>query len=41
MVFRKCMATIGSVGNDEHMNERLGKAGRTAGSVCAPPCEVP
>jgi large subunit ribosomal protein L2 len=29
MVFRKCMATIGSVGNDEHMNERLGKAGRT------------
>jgi large subunit ribosomal protein L2 len=29
MVFKKCMATIGSVGNDEHMNERLGKAGRT------------
>ena len=29
MVFRKCMATIGSVGNEEHMNERLGKAGRT------------
>jgi large subunit ribosomal protein L2 len=28
MVFKKCMATIGSVGNDEHMNERLGKAGR-------------
>jgi large subunit ribosomal protein L2 len=28
MVFRKCMATIGSVGNDEHMNERFGKAGR-------------
>jgi large subunit ribosomal protein L2 len=29
MVFRKCSATIGSVGNDDHMNERLGKAGRT------------
>jgi large subunit ribosomal protein L2 len=29
MVFKKCMATIGSVGNEEHMNERLGKAGRT------------
>jgi large subunit ribosomal protein L2 len=29
MVFKKCMATIGSVGNDEHMNERLGKAGRS------------
>lgn len=29
MVFRKCMATIGAVGNEEHMNERLGKAGRT------------
>lgn len=29
MVFKKCMATIGAVGNEEHMNERLGKAGRT------------
>ncbi|MDH7484360.1 MAG: 50S ribosomal protein L2, partial [Spirochaetales bacterium] len=29
MVFKKCMATIGQVGNDEHMNERIGKAGRT------------
>ncbi|HSV55610.1 MAG TPA: 50S ribosomal protein L2, partial [Magnetospirillaceae bacterium] len=29
MVFRKCSATIGSVGNNEHMNERIGKAGRT------------
>ncbi|HOV93398.1 MAG TPA: 50S ribosomal protein L2 [Spirochaetales bacterium] len=29
MVFKKCMATVGSVGNDEHMNERIGKAGRT------------
>jgi large subunit ribosomal protein L2 len=29
MVFKKCMATIGSVGNEEHMNERLGKAGRS------------
>jgi large subunit ribosomal protein L2 len=28
MVFKKCMATIGSVGNEEHMNERIGKAGR-------------
>jgi large subunit ribosomal protein L2 len=28
MVFKKCMATIGMVGNDEHMNERFGKAGR-------------
>ncbi len=29
MVFKKCIATIGQVGNDEHMNERIGKAGRT------------
>jgi large subunit ribosomal protein L2 len=29
MVFKKCSATIGTVGNEEHMNERLGKAGRT------------
>jgi large subunit ribosomal protein L2 len=28
MVFKKCMATIGIVGNEEHMNERFGKAGR-------------
>jgi large subunit ribosomal protein L2 len=28
MVFKKCMATIGAVGNEEHMNERFGKAGR-------------
>ncbi len=28
MVFKKCSATIGSVGNEEHMNERFGKAGR-------------
>ena len=28
-VFKKCSATIGAVGNEEHMNERLGKAGRT------------
>lgn len=28
LVFKKCIATIGSVGNDEHMNERFGKAGR-------------
>jgi large subunit ribosomal protein L2 len=29
MVFKKCSASIGAVGNEEHMNERLGKAGRT------------
>jgi large subunit ribosomal protein L2 len=28
MVFKKCIATIGSVGNEEHMNEQVGKAGR-------------
>ena len=28
MVLAKCFATIGSVGNSDHMNERLGKAGR-------------
>jgi large subunit ribosomal protein L2 len=28
MVFKKCIATIGVVGNEEHMNERIGKAGR-------------
>jgi len=28
MVFKKCIATIGSVGNEDHMNERVGKAGR-------------
>ena len=28
LVFKKCIATIGAVGNDEHMNERFGKAGR-------------
>ena len=28
MVFKKCMATIGIVGNGDHMNERFGKAGR-------------
>lgn len=28
MVFHKCMATIGSVGNEDHMNEQVGKAGR-------------
>ncbi|MCL1818039.1 MAG: 50S ribosomal protein L2 [Spirochaetaceae bacterium] len=29
MVFRKCVATIGVVGNDEYMNKTLGKAGRS------------
>ncbi len=28
LVFKKCIATIGSVGNEDHMNERYGKAGR-------------
>ncbi|MDR0644536.1 MAG: 50S ribosomal protein L2 [Treponema sp.] len=29
MVFKKCRATIGVVGNEDHMNTQLGKAGRT------------
>ena len=29
MVFKKCFATIGAVGNDDHMNTSLGKAGRS------------
>ncbi|HOM23025.1 MAG TPA: 50S ribosomal protein L2 [Termitinemataceae bacterium] len=28
MVFKKCYATIGEVGNEDHMNVQLGKAGR-------------
>jgi large subunit ribosomal protein L2 len=28
MVFKKCYATIGAVGNEDHMNVKLGKAGR-------------
>jgi large subunit ribosomal protein L2 len=28
MVFRKCFATIGEVGNEDHMNISIGKAGR-------------
>jgi len=28
LVFRKCRATLGSVGNEDHMNVTLGKAGR-------------
>jgi len=28
MVFKRCYATIGAVGNEDHMNESLGKAGR-------------
>ena len=28
MVFRKCRATVGIVGNEDHMNVTLGKAGR-------------
>ena len=29
MVFKKCYATIGTVGNEDHMNTSLGKAGRS------------
>lgn len=29
MIFRRCRATIGSVGNEDHMNVALGKAGRS------------
>ncbi len=29
LVFRRCRATIGSVGNEDHMNVSLGKAGRS------------
>ncbi|NNM66542.1 MAG: 50S ribosomal protein L2 [Spirochaetales bacterium] len=28
MVFKKCIATIGEVGNEDHMNVKIGKAGR-------------
>ena len=28
MIFKKCYATIGTVGNEDHMNVQLGKAGR-------------
>ena len=28
MVFKKCYATIGTVGNEDHMNVQIGKAGR-------------
>jgi large subunit ribosomal protein L2 len=28
MIFKKCYATIGVVGNEDHMNVTLGKAGR-------------
>jgi large subunit ribosomal protein L2 len=29
MVFHKCRATVGEVGNEDHMNVSLGKAGRS------------
>ena len=29
MVLNKCMATIGEVGNEDHMNVKIGKAGRS------------
>ena len=28
MLFKKCYATVGTVGNEDHMNVRIGKAGR-------------
>jgi large subunit ribosomal protein L2 len=28
MIFKKCYATIGEVGNEDHMNVQIGKAGR-------------
>ncbi|MDR3130808.1 MAG: 50S ribosomal protein L2 [Treponema sp.] len=28
MIFKKCSATIGTVGNEDHMNTQMGKAGR-------------
>ena len=35
-----CYATIGQVGNVEHMNVSSGKAGGVAGKVCGQPCVV-
>ncbi len=29
MVFKRCRATVGTVGNEDHMNVSLGKAGRS------------
>jgi len=29
MIFKKCYATIGTVGNEDHMNVQIGKAGRS------------
>jgi large subunit ribosomal protein L2 len=29
LVFRRCRATVGAVGNEDHMNVSLGKAGRS------------
>ena len=29
MVFGECIATLGSLGNEDHMNVTLGKAGRS------------
>ncbi len=36
-VLVECMATIGQVGNTDHENVTVGKAGRTAGRVFVPP----
>ena len=29
MVHKSCIATIGEVGNEDHMNTKIGKAGRS------------
>jgi large subunit ribosomal protein L2 len=29
MIFKNCYATLGVVGNEDHMNVKLGKAGRS------------
>jgi len=36
LVFKKCSATIGEVGNEDHMNVSLGKAGRARWLGCRP-----
>jgi large subunit ribosomal protein L2 len=37
MVFKKCFATIGTVGNEDHMNVQIGKAGRKRWMGVRPP----
>jgi large subunit ribosomal protein L2 len=40
MVFKKCMATLGSVGNEDHMNVSSGKAAEADGLVNGLRCGV-